>query len=102
MTSREALICKRFFFGNLQARLRMVEGRVIRGMDMLGKSEIFLGVSIKPRRVDFELFHQSPEAENCYGPFTEADFSDSEVAFPWADDNKLIWEGYLDSKGMIE
>jgi PGAP1-like protein len=102
VTSREAFeIATRFFFGNLQTRLRMLEGEVTRGMDMFGKSEIFLGVSIKPRRVDFDLFHQSPEAENCYGPFSEADFSDSEVAFPWADGNKLIWEGYLDSSKVM-
>ena len=30
---------------------------------------MFFGMSIKPRRVDFDLFHQSAEAENCYGPF---------------------------------
>ena len=102
VTSREAFeIATRFFFGNLQTRLRMVKGQVTRGMDMFGKSELFLGVSVKPRRVDFDLFHQSPEAENCYGPFTEADFSDSRVAFPWADDHKLIWEGYLDSSRVL-
>ena len=102
VTSREAFeIATRFFFGNLQTRLRMVKGQVTRGMDMFGKSELFLGVSIKPRRVDFELFHQSPEAENCYGPFTEADFSDSKVAFPWADDHMLIWEGYLDGSRVL-
>ena len=33
-------------------------------------------MSVKPRRVDFELFHQSAEAENCYGPFRTADLSD--------------------------
>ena len=37
---------------------------------------MFFGVSIKPRRVDFDLFHQSAEAENCYGPFRTADFTD--------------------------
>jgi hypothetical protein len=102
VTSREAFeIATRFFFGNLQTRLRMLEGQVTRGMDLFGKSEIFLGVSIKPRRVDFDLFHQSAEAENCYGPFAAADFNDSGVAFPWADDNKLIWEGYLDSSKVM-
>jgi len=65
------------------------------------KSENFLEVSIKPRRVDFDLFHQGPEAENCYGPFAEADFSDPAVTFPWADNNKLIWKGYLNSSKVM-
>jgi hypothetical protein len=26
----------------------------------------------RPRGVDFGSFHQSPEAENCYGPFRGA------------------------------
>ena len=46
-----------------------------RGQDWFGKSEFFFGVSIKPRCVDFELFHQSAEAENCYGPFNNGDLS---------------------------
>ena len=63
VNSREAFeIATRFFFGNLRARLRFVRGKVTRGKDLFGKSEFFLGVSIKPRGVDFELFHQSKEA----------------------------------------
>lgn len=107
ITSREAFeIARRFFFGNIRVRLRFVEGKVTRGKDLFGKSEFFFGVSLKPRGVDFELFHQSKEAENCYGPFTEADadgnvnFSDRNIAFPWADENKLIWEGYLDTSNV--
>ena len=53
-------------------------------------------MSVKPRAVDFELFHQSKEAENCYGPFRTGDFSDTQLSFGWADDRKLIWEGFLD------
>jgi hypothetical protein len=72
VTSREAFeIATRFFFGNLRVRLRMIDGRIIRGRDFFGKSEFFFGVSIKPRRVDFDLFHQSVEAENTYGPFSQ-------------------------------
>lgn len=106
ITSREAFeIARRFFFGNMKASLRFVEGKVTRGKDLFGKSEFFLGVSIKPRGVDFELFHQSKEAENCYDPFSEADAKgnvnfneqNEQLAFPWADDHKLIWEGYLDN-----
>lgn len=110
VTSREAFeIAGRFFFGNVRAGLRMVRGKVTRGKDFFGKSEFFLGVSIKPRRVDFDLFHQSAEAENCYGPFSEVDedgaidFRDApdKLAFAWADDRKLIWEGYLDTSQVL-
>ena len=77
---------------------------VKRGGDWFGKSEFFFGVSIKPRKVDFDLFHQSAEAENCYGPFAKYDLSDEgeKVDFPWADPaTKLIWEGYLDASGIV-
>jgi hypothetical protein len=97
VTSRETYeITTRFFNGNVRARLRLIEGKITRGFDWIGKSEFFFGVSIKPRRVDFELFHQSKEAENCYGPFHTEDLSDGDPAFAWADDRRLIWEGYLD------
>ena len=73
VTSREAYeIATRFFFGDVLARLRLVKADVTRGGDWFGQSEFFFGVSIKPRQVDFELFHQSSEAENCYGPFTQS------------------------------
>ncbi|MGB3651653.1 MAG: hypothetical protein WBA41_10625 [Rivularia sp. (in: cyanobacteria)] len=113
VTSREAFeIATRFFFGNLRARLRFVRGKVKRGKDFFGKSEFFLGVGIKPRGVDFELFHQSKEAENCYGPFSKTnpedpeknvDFRESneELSFGWADDRKLIWEGYFNTKSIL-
>jgi hypothetical protein len=104
VTARESFeIATRFFFGNIRARLRLVEAEVRRGKDLFGKSEFFFGVSVKPRRVDFELFHQSPEAENCYGPFSKADLTDTQnVSFPWADGNRLIWEGYLDVRKILE
>jgi hypothetical protein len=110
VTSREAFeIASRFFFGNVCARLRMLEAKVTRGKDFFGKSEFFFGVSIKPRRVDFELFHQSSEAENCYGPFSaedgdgNVDFREEsrKLAFAWADDRKLIWEGVFDTSKVI-
>jgi alpha-beta hydrolase superfamily lysophospholipase len=103
VTSREAYeIATRFFFGNTRARLRLVTARVKRGSDFFGKSEFFFGVSIKPRQVDFDLFHQSVEAENCYGPFTTHDLTDAEVDFPWADAAaRVIWEGYLDTSKLV-
>ena len=104
VTSREAFeVATRFFFGNIKVRLNLLKAKVKRGKDLFGKSEFFFGVSIKPRRVDFELFHQSAEAENCYGPFSKEDLSDKStdgVSFNWADgDNgeRLIWEGWLDT-----
>jgi hypothetical protein len=101
VTSREAFeIATRFFFGNLYVCLNLIKANVKRGKDVFGKSEFYFGVSIKPRKVDFDLFHQSAEAENCYGPFSSDDLSDQEVNFNWADGNKgerLIWEGWLDS-----
>lgn len=104
VTSRESYeIATRFFFGNVSARLKMISGQAKRGKDMFGKSEYFLGVSIKPRFVDFELFHQSKEAENCYGPFSATnqegyvDFSDPNPRFGWAGPEKLIWEGWLNA-----
>ncbi|MEC4985177.1 MAG: hypothetical protein SAJ37_11825 [Oscillatoria sp. PMC 1068.18] len=113
ISSREAYeIATRFFLGDVQVRLRFVEGKATLGMDIFGKSEFFLGVSIKPRGVDFDLFHQSKAAENCYGPFTKSDansnkrnvnFSETndELAFPWADEDKLIWQGYLHTSKII-
>lgn len=103
VTARESFeIATRFFFGNVRARLRLVKANITRGKDAFGKSEFYFGVSIKPRRVDFDLFHQSAEAENCYGPFHENDLTDPHVAFSWAGANRLIWEGYLDTSSILE
>ncbi|MGB7445149.1 MAG: hypothetical protein WA919_29100 [Coleofasciculaceae cyanobacterium] len=103
LTSRESYeVITRFFFGNVRTRLRMVKAEITRGKDWFGKSEFFLGVSIKPRGVDFELFHQSKEGENCYGPFTKTDLSDPNPTFSWQEENKLIWEGYLDTISILE
>ncbi len=105
VTARESFeIATRFFFGNVRARLRLQNAKITRGKDLFGKSEFYLGVSIKPRKVDFELFHQSAEAENCYGPFLEDDLTD-DPTFPWADGNngkRVIWEGYLNTIPILE
>jgi hypothetical protein len=102
VTSREAFeISTRFFLGNVRVRLRLLSAQITRGFDLFGKSEFYFGVSIKPRYIDFELFHQSADAENCYGPFSTADMSDSPVAFDWAGDNRLIWEGELDVRSIL-
>jgi hypothetical protein len=97
MTARESFeVATRFFFGDLRVRVYLADAKVKRKLDMFGKSEIFFGLSIKPRRLDFDLFHQSEHAENCYGPFAKRDLSDKPV-FAWAGPNRLIWEGYLNS-----
>ena len=103
VTSREAFeVATRFFFGNIRARLRLASARITRGKDLFGKSEFYIGVRIKPRQVDFELFHQSAEAENCYGPFSEQDLSDGQPRLEWAGPSRLIWEGYLDVRPILD
>ncbi len=103
ISSREAYeIATRFLFGDVEVRLHQKQAKVTRGADWFGKSDFFFGVSIKPRGVDFELFHQSREAENCYGPFRTEDFSDTNLKFDWAGDRKLIWQGYLNSGAKLE
>lgn len=113
VTSREAYeIAMRFFHGTHKVSLGLDRALVKRGGDVFGKSEYYLGVSIKPRYVDFDLFHQSAEAENCYGPFSREDLTDDvpdlaeELAKPlaefgdrttgWAGPDRLLWEGWVD------
>ncbi|MEC4017895.1 esterase/lipase family protein [Streptomyces sp. H27-D2] len=112
-TSREAYeIAMRFFHGTRHVQLWLDRAKVRRGKDLFGRSEFYLGVCVKPRYVDFEIFHQSPEAENCYGPFRRDDFTDDlpelaqELSLPlsasgddttgWAGPDRLIWEGWID------
>ena len=113
VTSREAYeIAMRFFHATHAVRLWLDHAEVRRGGSWFGRSEYYFGVSIKPRYVDFELFHQSPEAENCYGPFVRPGLDDeladlaTELSGPlaaagdrttgWAGPDRLIWEGWMD------
>lgn len=113
VTAREAYeISMRFFHGTHKVAMFLEAAEVTRGGDWFGKSEFFFGVSIKPRYVDFELFHQSVAAQNCYGPFRQTDFSDplpqlqDELRKPlaafgdgstgWAGPDRLIWQGWVD------
>ncbi|MGV9803033.1 esterase/lipase family protein [Mycobacterium sp. NPDC003449] len=115
VTSRESYeIAMRFFHGTHRVRLWLDDARISRGGDWFGRSEFYFGVSIKPRFVDFELFHQSAEAENCYGPFGTDDLTDGppdlagELSRPlaesgdrttgWAGPDRLIWEGRIDAR----
>ncbi|MFF5083535.1 esterase/lipase family protein [Actinoplanes sp. NPDC000266] len=114
VTSREAYeIAMRFFHGTHRVCLWLDDADVSSGGDHFGRSEFYLGVSIKPLYVDFELFHQSAEAENCYGPFHDRRLADplpdrdTELSRPlaecgdrtnsWAGPDRLIWEGWLDA-----
>ncbi|SOC53788.1 lipase family alpha/beta hydrolase [Ornithinimicrobium cerasi] len=115
VNSRETYeIAMRFLHGTHKVSLWMEQAEITRGKDWFGDSEFYFGVSIKPRYVDFELFHQSAEAENCYGPFARADLSDgppdldTELRRPladkgdrttgWAGPDRLIWEGWIDGR----
>ncbi|MGY4642520.1 esterase/lipase family protein [Cellulomonas sp. URHB0016] len=115
VTSREAYeIAMRFFHGSHKVSLWLDAAEISRGSDLFGRSEFYVGVSIKPRFVDFELLHQSADAENCYGPFHEADLSDhlpdleTELKKPlaefgdrttgWAGPDRLVWEGWIDTQ----
>jgi hypothetical protein len=98
VTARESFeVARRFLFGDVYTRLNLIKAEIKRGFDRFGKSEVFFGVSIKPRGVDFDLFHQSAEAENTYGAFHTKDLSDKKPGFGWAGKDRLIWEGWLDS-----
>jgi hypothetical protein len=114
VTSREAYeIAMRFFHGTHRVRLWLDRAEISRGKDWFGRSEFYFGMSVKPRYVDFDLFHQSVEAENCYGPFSKADLTDGppelaaelakSLADPgdrttgWAGPDRLIWEGRVDA-----
>jgi hypothetical protein len=114
VTSRESYeIAMRFFHGTHRVRLWLESAEVKRGADWFGRSEFYFGVSIKPRYIDFDLFHQSADAENCYGPFHDKDLNDGppnlidELRKPladrgdattgWAGPDRLIWEGFIDA-----
>jgi len=102
ITARESFeVATRFFHGDVHARVNLVSATVKRGLDTFGRSEIFFGMSVKPRRLDFDLFHQSAEAENCYGPFHAPDLTDpideDKGGFGWAGPDRLIYEGWFDT-----
>ncbi|WP_305784713.1 esterase/lipase family protein [Symbioplanes lichenis] len=115
VTSREAYeIAMRFFHASHHVRLWLSQADVRRGGDWLGRSEFFFGVAVKARYVDFDLFHQSRQAENCYGPFARRGLDDpvpelaDELAKPladtgddtlgWAGPDRLVWEGWIDAR----
>ncbi|MEM7183025.1 MAG: hypothetical protein AAF518_19090 [Spirochaetota bacterium] len=103
LCSREIYeIASRFFFGDYLLRIRYLGGMIKMGNDWIGKSEFFLGVSLKPRAIDFELFHQSREAENCYGPFEDVNLTKVAVHGKDFGDSNLIYTGFLDSSRILK
>ena len=117
VTSREAYeVSMRFFNGTHRVRLWLDDAEITRGRDLFGKSEFYFGVSVKPRGLDFELFHQSAEAENCYGPFRREDLADDthdladalresladsgDDTTMWAGPDRLIWDGWIDERDV--
>ena len=60
----------RFFHARHRVALSLDSAKIMRGGDWFGRSEFFFRVPIKPRHVDFELFHQSVQAENCFRVLT--------------------------------
>lgn len=117
VTSREAYeICMRFFHGTHRVDLFLDRAEITRGGDLLGRSEFYLAASIKPRGLDFDLFHQSVEAENCYGPFRDDALTQGppplaqELAKPfsapgddttgWAGEDRLLWRGWIDGNDV--
>jgi pimeloyl-ACP methyl ester carboxylesterase len=119
VTSREAYeISMRFLNGTHRVKLWLDDADITRGRDLFGKSEFYFGVSIKPRGLDFELFHQSAEAENCYGPFRQTDLLDTRTELKealaeslaaqgdettwWAGPKRLIWDGWIDERDVLD
>jgi hypothetical protein len=113
VTCRESYeIAMRFLHGSHHIQLWLDDALIERGQDCFGRSEFYFGVTIKPRYVDFELFHQSPEAENCYGPFDSPDLKGGppdlegelkksldtagDCTTGWAGPHRMVWEGWVD------
>ncbi|ETX16710.1 hypothetical protein OCH239_00640 [Roseivivax halodurans JCM 10272] len=95
VTARESCeVAMRFLFGNTRMRVFLERAEVRQKSDRFGRDEVYVGLSVKARRLDFDLFHQSAAAENCYGPFSKPDLLDGTVT--WAGEGRLMWEGFLD------
>ena len=118
VTSREAYeIAMRFLHGTHHISLRLERGEITQGSDWGPfHNEFYLGVSVKPRGVDFNLFEQSMEAQNCYGPFDSKTFegaddvtqglrqplTDWDYRTPrWAGPGRLLWEGWIDAENLF-
>ncbi len=118
VTSREAYeIAMRFLHGTHHVSLRLEDASITQGGDWGPfRNEFYLGVSVKPRGVDFNLFQQSMEAQNCYGPFDSTTLSgggDVTEALrrpltewkhdepKWAGPGRLLWEGWIDADNIF-
>jgi len=119
VTSREAFeITMRFLHGTHRVALRLQEAKITQGGDWGPfRNEFYLGVSVKPRGVDFSLFEQSMEGQNCYGPFNsdeldggddlrealEQPLTEWDYRKPyWAGPGRLLWEGWIDASNLFK
>ena len=119
VTSREAYeIAMRFLHGTHHVSLRLQDAEITQGGDWGPfRNEFYLGVSVKPRGVDFNLFQQSMEAQNCYGPFDSKTLSEGgdvtqalkepltrwNHSTPlWAGPGRLLWEGWIDAANLFK
>ncbi|MFB9315829.1 esterase/lipase family protein [Nocardioides plantarum] len=119
VTSREAYeIAMRFLHGTHHIALRLQDAEIKQGGDWGPfRNEFYLGVSIKPRGVDFNLFEQSMKAQNCYGPFNSDRLEDGTDVIDalqrpltewdhqrpyWAGPGRLLWEGWIDADNAFK
>ncbi len=97
ITSREAYeIATRFFFGDRLVRLFFLGGEIRKRTELFSRfnrPEYYFGVSLKPRGLDYDLFYQSKEAENCYGPYSDAHLNGLK--------GKPLLEAFLDTKQSL-
>jgi hypothetical protein len=69
VTCREACqIAMRFFHGMHRVRLWLEDAEVLRGLDAFGRSDLFFGVSIKPRGVDSSCSTRALRRRTATGP----------------------------------
>ena len=105
VTSREAFeIATRFFFGNIRARLRLSTAKVTRGQGPLRQERVLLrrldqaaAGRLRPlpsERRGRELLRAVQRTDENGDVIQRAP---EKLAFGWADDSQLIWEGYLDT-----
>ncbi len=111
MTSREAFeLATRFFFGDVRISVYVETAEVRKGFAgsgllarvataLDGDPEFYVGFSVKPRKLDFDLHRQDKESENCFGPIhtyqmTAADFRLDSQANDATQDG-LVYRGFL-------
>lgn len=108
VTSREAFeLATRFFFGDVHATLRVREAEIRRRYDGFhpvaaffdGKPEFYVGLSVKPRNLDFFLHQQDEKSENCFGPIHEYKLGPHHFRWDKEDRSRdgILFEGFFNS-----